>query len=462
MAPRFAPVLTRMLGGALALMAAHAAFAAEPLAAAVRAAFAHDPLYAAAVAQAGAADAQRRQAEALWKPQAMLALGAGVAGARNEMRGAAFSAPGFPDTTGAAFSTRIDAGPYLRWALTAQQPLLDRTRDADARQLKTRAQIGDTRRELAAQDLRLRVVQAWVEVLAAEDALALLDRQKTAVDRALDEARERFDAGESPVTELREAQARRDGLGAQRLAAESELRVKRATLEDITGRPAAGLAQPTDATLEAAAPAGPLDDWLARAGSTGPMRQLFDLGESVAVDEAAKLDGRTAPTLDLVARVADDRLRGDGRYGDARVTASSQSIGLQLNVPLWNGGMRDAQRAEARAAIERVRAENADGLRLVRRQVRGAWEAVTTGAARVDALARALASARTRLDATETGREAGARTTLDVLNAQAEAFAAERAWRQARYALLAGRVTLAAAAGELDDATIERLSATMR
>lgn len=458
MASRFASVLA----GLLAIAAPAASIAAEPLAAAVRAAFAHDPLYAAAVAQAGAADAQRRQADALWKPQAMLALGGGVGGAQNTMRGAAFSAPGFPDTTGAAFSTRIDAGPYLRWALTAQQPLFDKSRSAGARQLKARAEIGDTRRELAAQDLRLRVVQAWVEVLAAEDALALLDRQQTAVNRALDEARERFDAGESPVTELREAQARRDGLAAQRLGAESELRVKRALLEDITGLPSASLARPTDATLGATAPGGGLDDWLSRATSAGPMRRLFDLGEAVARDEAAKLDGWTSPTVDLVARVADERLHGDGRWGDARVSSASQSIGLQLNVPLWTGGMRDAQRDETLAAVERVRAETADGLRLVRRQVRGAWEAVTTGIVRVQALAQALASARTRLDATETGREAGARTTQDVLNAQAETFAAERAWLQARYALLAGRVMLAAAAGELDEATIERLSATMR
>lgn len=115
------------------------------------------------------------------------------------------------------------------------------------------------------------------------------------------------------------------------------------------------------------------------------------------------------------------------------------------------------QRDEAASALERVRAENADGRRTVRRQVRAAWEGVTTGTARIDALRRSLASARTRLEATELGREAGARTTLDVLNAQAELFAAERALQQAQYALLVDRARLAAAAGELDDATVQRI-----
>lgn len=439
------------------LIASSPAFAADDLSSAVRAAFASDPLYAAAAAQARGGDARRRQADALWRPQASLSVGGGIGGARSTMGGASFSAPGFPDTTGASFRTGVDVGPYMRWVLQASQPIYGAERSANARQLAAQAALADTRLELAAQNLRLRVVQTWFDVLAAEDALALLERQRAAVVRALEEAQERYDAGDAPVTELREAQARRDGLQAEWLAGQAQLRLQRAALEDLTGRPMAGLTRPGAPAFAAAAASPPLDDWSRRAVDASPMRRLFDLAEQMAADELAKLRGWTSPTLDLVARASDERLRGDGPWGDGRITASSQAIGVQVNVPLYTGGMRDAQRDEAVSALERVRAENADGHRTIRRQVRAAWEGVTTGVARIDALRRSLASARTRLDATELGREAGARTTLDVLNAQAELFAAERALQQAQYALLVDRARLAAAAGELDDTAIERI-----
>ncbi len=440
------------------LIIASPAFAADDLSSAVRAAFASDPLYAAAAAQARGGDARRRQADALWRPQASLSVGGGIGGARSTMGGASFSAPGFPDTTGASFRAGVDVGPYMRWVLQASQPIYGAERSANARQLAAQAALADIRLELAAQDLRLRVVQTWFDMLAAEDALALLDRQRAAVVRALEEAQERYDAGDAPVTELREAQARRDGLQAEWLAGQAQLRLQRAALEDLTGRPMAEPNRPGAPAFAAAAAAGPsLDDWSRRAVDASPMRRLFDLAEQMATDELAKLRGWTSPTVDLVARASDERLRGDGPWGDGRITASSQAIGVQVNVPLYTGGMRDAQRDEAASALERVRLENADGRRTIRRQVRAAWEGLTTGIARIDALRRSLASARTRLHATELGREAGARTTLDVLNAQAELFAAERALQQAQYALLVDRARLAAAAGELDDAAIERI-----
>lgn len=439
------------------LAAAPPAFAADDLSSAVRAAFANDPLYASAAAQARGGAARRRQADALWRPQASIGVGGGIGGARSTMGGASFSAPGFPDTTGASFRTGVDVGPYMRWVLQAAQPIYGAERSANARQLAVQAALADTRLELAAQDLRLRVVQTWFDALAAEDALALLERQRAAVVRALEEAQERYDAGDAPVTELREAQARRDGLQAEWLGGQAQLRLQRAALEDLTGRPMAELARPGAPAMAAAAPGAPLDDWSRRAIEASPMRRLFDLAEEMATEELTKLHGWTSPTVDLVARASDERLRGDGPWGDGRVTTSSRTIGVQVNVPLYTGGMRDAQRDEAASALERVRAENADGRRTVRRQVRAAWEGVTTGTARIDALRRSLASARTRLEATELGREAGARTTLDVLNAQAELFAAERALQQAQYALLVDRARLAAAAGELDDATVQRI-----
>jgi outer membrane protein len=84
-------------------------------------------------------------------------------------------------------------------------------------------------------------------------------------------------------------------------------------------------------------------------------------------------------------------------------------------------------------------------------QARRAWLGASGGLTRIDALETAVTSATSRLDATEIGHEVGARTTLDLLNAQADLFRARRELQQAKIQVLVDRMALALAAGELSD-----------
>ncbi|MCC6194480.1 MAG: TolC family protein [Burkholderiales bacterium] len=97
----------------------------------------------------------------------------------------------------------------------------------------------------------------------------------------------------------------------------------------------------------------------------------------------------------------------------------------------------------------------------VAQRTRGAWLGATSGLARVDAYRRAVESAQTRLDATTIGHEVGARTTLDLLNAQADLFRAMRELSQAKYQVLLARLALARAAGELGDDALAAVNANL-
>src|SRR5580765_1309204 len=88
----------------------------------------------------------------------------------------------------------------------------------------------------AQQDLLLRVAQAYFDVLASQDSLALVRAQKAAISEQLAQAKRNFEVGTATITDTHEAQARADLSAAQEIAAQNDLENKRRALQQITGR----------------------------------------------------------------------------------------------------------------------------------------------------------------------------------------------------------------------------------
>jgi outer membrane protein len=121
-----------------------------------RAAALHDPEFAAARASLAAGEARREQAGALWRPTIALQAGVGVADNETAVRGASFSAPGFPPSTGVAFDTSVNGGTSTRYALSLRQPLYDAERSAQAGQLRIAGDMAQLEWGAAQQSLMLR------------------------------------------------------------------------------------------------------------------------------------------------------------------------------------------------------------------------------------------------------------------------------------------------------------------
>ena len=417
-----------------------------------RAAAAHDPEYAAAQSSRAAGAALAREASALWRPTVGLEAGIGWASSENATRGAQFAAPSFGTSSGVSFDTSITHGTSTRYALVLRQPLYNRERDAQAQQLRSGADVAQAGWRDAQQALIVRSAEHYLDVALAEQQVRLLREQEAAVARARTEAEDRFRIGDQPVTAVHEATARAEGLVAQRLAAESDLELKRAQFADFTGEPAPGgfLLPGTPAGTAA----GDLAAWLARAEADNPQLQQARAKLASAGQEARKTAAVVSPTLDLVAQASRDRLSGHGDFGDASQSMTQRAIGVQLSVPLYTGGWRSAKHDESVAQAEAARA----GLELARQriaqQVRAAWLELSVGERRVAALQAGWTASLARLDATRTGVQAGDRTTLDLLNAQNDAAAAELQLLQARARQLTSRLRLAALAGGLGEAEL--------
>lgn len=443
------------------LLLAMSAQAANDLLADWRAASGHDPEYAAALADYSAGQAKAHQAKALWRPNIALGANLGWANQSSLTTGAAFGAPGFGTASDVDFRTKIEGGTAQGWSLILAQPLWSGERSAMTQALNVQTALAEAQLRAAKQALILRVAQAHLNLLLARESLKSAQAEQAATEHALSEARESFNAGAIPVTGVHEAQSRRDAVAAQVLAAQDALTMARADYVDLTGLPADDAAQMSDRAGTDANP-GPLETWLQRAHEQNPQVAMSRLSVDLARAEARRHDAWSGARLDLVARAGEDRLRGDSPYatsGSAHYNTGAQWVGVQLNVPLYTGGMRSAQEEEAAALAEKALAQSQKAQIDLVRQTRAAWLAVTTGVAQVHALEQARFSAAQRLDATRTGLEVGDRTVLELLDAERDLHAADLGWRQARHAVLLGRLNLAATAGILDETALQDVNA---
>lgn len=342
-------------------------------------------------------------------------------------------------------------------ALTIRQPLYRPFIGALVKQAEAVVQDADATLESAEQSLVVRVGEAYFEALLAEEQLALIGAQKSTYTTQLDAAKKGFAAGSGTRTDIDEAQARLDMTYAQELEVQQNVEFTRRKLETITGKPVGTLARLDLARFKPGAPAPSLvEDWIARAEQASPDVKALRARLEAANFEIDKAKAGHKPTLDAVAqwsRTSSDSVTSvNSRY-------DNKTIGLQLTVPLYQGGYVNSTVRQAVASAERAR-ELLEATRLdlsvrVHREFRG----MTEGVLRISALEQAVRSAEQAVLSNQMSFKAGARTTLDVLNAEQQKTTALRDLAQARYLYVASRLRLQSLAGDERAASVSEINA---
>lgn len=427
------------LSAAIALALAGTA-RAEGLLELYEAARAHDAAWQAAKAQYDANVARAAQARAGILPQAGVSAGVTRSAFENDN-----------PATDRNFTTR-------QATLSASQPLFRPANWATWRQGQRQAELADYQLTTASQELIIRVSQAYFDVLAAQDTLAFVRAQKTAVAEQLASAKRNFEVGTSTITDSREAQARYDLVLAQEIAAENDLRVKRLALDTLVGKTDTQpdpLASPLN--VPPPQPADP-QAWVAVAESASPAIQQARTAVEIAELETDKAKAGHLPTLDLTASYGVTRNVGGSTASALDSKPKSGNVGLALNVPLFAGFATQNRVRETLALEERARADLEATRRNVAQAVRTAYFGVVSGQGQVRALEAAEASSQSALDANRLGYQVGVRINIDVLNAQSQLFQTKRDLAQARYNVLLGHLRLRQANGTLQPEDLARLN----
>jgi len=310
---------------------------------------------------------------------------------------------------------------------------------------------------LAAQDLIVRTAQAYFEMLAAQDSLTLVGAQKAAISEQLAQAKRNFEVGTATITDTHEAQARYDLVVAQEIAAQNDLESKRRALQQLTGKEYAALA-PLRTHVKLAPPnPNNMQGWVDIA-----QKQSYPVQVQEAVSEIASLEvKRNAaghyPTLDLVASYGQTDQTAT-QFSPIGSTTTNSSIGLQLAVPLYQGGAISSREREAAANYEKAKQDLENARRSAALAARQSYLGVINGIAQVGALEQALVSSQSALDSNKLGYEVGVRINIDVLNAQQQLFSTRRDLAVARYNTITTQLKLKAAVGSLREQDLEEVN----
>jgi outer membrane protein len=345
--------------------------------------------------------------------------------------------------------------------LELKQPLFRMQNFAQYRQGKAQAAQAEMDVAVAQGELMIRAAETYFNVLAAEDALTLARTEKAAIAGQLALAQRNFSVGSASVVDVHEARARHDLAVAQEVSAETDLQVKRELLAVMINTQPAALAR-LGAKLDLAAPEpNDIEAWNRLGQERSPLIVLYERALAVAEEEVARQRGAHYPALDFVATHGYNRSENVYTVPPTPNESHTSQAGLQLNVPLYAGGITSSRTREAEARREQARAALDQTRRTTTRQTREAFLAVTSGMARVQALDAARTSGKRSLESTLIGYESGVRTGVDVLNAQQSLYRTERDLSQARYAYLLNHLRLKLVTGVLSTDDLAAVNALL-
>ena len=337
-----------------------------------------------------------------------------------------------------------------------RQPLINKQKMAEYRQGQQRADYSVAVFDAKSQDAAVRLAESYFDVLLASETIVLAKSKLNAFDEQLASAKRRMELGDGTITDIDESAARRDLAAVELIEAQDSLVNARRKLEEFIGETPESLTTLRPSFDTPPLLPGNLQDWLVKAQTDSPLIHARRHSSDLAEEEVKRAKAGHWPTLDFVAGYTAGQsqsiseLNQRNRYG---------SIGLEVNFPLYSGGGTTALTRQASAnsykALDELDATRQEVITGTTREYRG----VESGATRIHALEKAVASSERSLTSTRKGfREGGTSTNLDVLNAEELLFVARHDLFEAKLRYLMSRLRLASSVGSLGDDDIDHIN----
>ncbi len=324
---------------------------------------------------------------------------------------------GFSDTES---SVNGDAsGNVQNQELRAEQPLFrGGSTWAGFKAAQDRARAGQSQLMAVEQSVLLEAVTAYMDVLSAQALLELSRNNRDVLEKQLKASQDRFEVGEVTRTDVAQSQARLSQARTNVIASEGALLTAQAAFERVVGfKPTSGLKIPE------AVPELPvkLEDALelARAANPGLMAALrTEIATQRDIDSAF---GNILPEVTLVG--LSTRQEAPGRLGD--VSLDDDRVTVNFRVPFYQSGAEYAAVRAAKAAARQQKHVAMETKVATEENVARAWERMQTSIATIAERQDQIKAAQLALEGVRQEEEYGARTVLDVLDAEQELFSSQ-------------------------------------
>ncbi len=310
-----------------------------------------------------------------------------------------------------------------------------------------------------AQKLILRVTGAYVEAVFTDEQVELatatrdMYREQNKVNARL------FDKGEGTRTDMLETQARLDLAEAKLLEAKDNQVSARTTLSAVVGEEVKSLSRLGPGFRIRPSDTAGFDTWKQAILDSNPEVQAMLYNVEAARGEVMQARAGHKPRIDLVASYS----KNDSEtINTLNQESTVRSIGVQVTVPLYAGGSVNASARQAVARQERAKAELEVKSDEVLVALRKDYDSVASSVTRINALEKAVESAKLLIKATTQSIKGGVRINLDLLAAQEQLYTAQRDLAQARFTYLLAALRMRSAVGTLSSDDVREMAGSFR
>jgi len=317
---------------------------------------------------------------------------------------------------------------------------------------KKAAHRSDISLQSAKQELITRVSQAYFNLLSARDDLEFATAEKIAIERQLEQTKQRYSVGLTAITDVHEAQAQYDTAVSSEILAENGIYTAEEALRVITNVYPRELNILDTGLFSTSRPVpDSADEWQKIAEA----RNLNLLSQKVAVDIAKENISISRsghyPTIDLNGSYGSNQRDSetDGFDPTSSPYLNSYSVGVTLSVPIYSGGSVNSAVNKAQQSYVSSSQDLALTHRGVVRDTRNAYNTVIAAVSATKAFKQSVVSATKALEATEAGFEVGTRTIVDVLDSTRNLYNAKRNLSKTRYAYIQNVLSLKKSAGTI-------------
>lgn len=381
---------------------------AQTLEEALATAYVANPALRAARAELRAVNEQVPQELSNWRP--VVSLDGSAGRQRTDSTGGGGTFDGFDGSDGngdgAESSTPLEA------ALTITQPLYRGGRTiAGTRRAENEVRAQRARLTATEQDVLFQAVTAYMDVWRDQAVLQLNINNERVLQRQLEATNDRFEVGEVTRTDVAQAESRLSSATADRIQAEGNLTTSRAVFQEVVGYiPSILEAPPPLERLPAT-----LEQTLVQARQANPAVVSATFTERAAQHQIRVVEGELLPTVNLTGQLIhqEDQFSPDTESDQAAILA-------QVTVPLYQAGVVSSRIREAKQVANQRRLEVANTRRDVDQFAISSWQALETSRAQIESFNSAVRATNIALEGVRQENLVGARTVLDVLDAEQE------------------------------------------
>ena len=255
------------------------------------------------------------------------------------------------------------------------------------------------------QQILFNTVQAYMEMIRSAQAVSLGQSNVRVITQELRAARDRFAVGEVTRTDVAIAEARLAAARGNLAASQGDLEIARESYKAVVGRYPGNLRWPTSPPMSAR------NENDAKGIAVRQHPSIEEAQRNVNAAEANVLRAKAAlgPNVSSSASVViDENLE------------SSFNGGVRLTVPIYQGGTLKSAIRQSAARRDATRAALLQSVVIVKQNVGVAWANLSVAAARTEASRRQVRASQVAYNGVREEAKLGARTTLDVLNAEQE------------------------------------------